>query len=362
MSRIVGHFDLDYFYAQVEELESPSLKETPVVVCVFSGRTEESGVVSTSNYKAREFGVKSGMPIALAKRHLNGVEAAFIRMDHGKYEVYSDRVMEILRAEVDVLEQAGIDESFFDITKKTRGDYDVASSLALQIKEKILKEEKLTCSIGIGPNKVVAKIASDLRKPNGLTIVRDDEALTFLSPLPIERIYGVGPKTSKVLGENRITTIKELANAPIQRLEDLLGKKLAVYLSNASNGVDNEPVVDRGGVSQLSRIVTLKQDTHSLDEIIAAMLPALNDLHEKLISKDLFFKNVSVIGILKDLSIHTRSETLETPTNDYSVIEKEVRELFKLLLREVADLRRTGVRLGELQDMADQRSLMDFAS
>ena len=129
LSRIVGHLDLDYFYAQVEEVEDSSLKDTPVLVCVFSGRTEESGVVSTSNYKAREYGIKSGMPIALAKRRLNGIQASFIRMDHGKYEMYSERVMEILRGEVDVLEQAGIDEAFFDITKKTGGDYDVAAAL-----------------------------------------------------------------------------------------------------------------------------------------------------------------------------------------------------------------------------------------
>src|SRR5204862_7471363 len=94
LSRIVGHLDLDYFYAQVEEVEAPSLKDTPIVVCVFSGRTEESGVVSTSNYKAREYGIRSGMPIALAKRRLYGVEAVFIPMDHGKYETYSSRVME----------------------------------------------------------------------------------------------------------------------------------------------------------------------------------------------------------------------------------------------------------------------------
>jgi len=362
LSRIVGHLDLDYFYAQVEEVEAPSLKEIPVLVCVFSGRTEESGVVSTSNYKAREYGVKSGMPIALAKRRLNGVEAALIHMDHGKYEVYSDRVMEILRSEVDVLEQAGIDEAFFDITKRTRRDYAAAAALALQVKDRILREEKLTCSIGIGPNKVVAKIASDFKKPNGLTVVTDQQALAFLSPLSIERIYGVGPKTAKLLEENGIATIPELASAQIERLEDLLGKKLAVYLRNASNGVDDEPVIDRGGVSQLSRIVTLRQDTRDLDQIVAALLPALRDLHEKLISKSLFFRNVSAIGIFNDLSLHTRSKTLETPTNDYSVLEREVRELFAALLREPGDLRRAGVRLGELQDMMDQRSLTEFTS
>jgi len=360
LSRIIGHLDLDYFYAQVEEVEEPSLKDTPVLVCVFSGRTEESGVVSTSNYKAREYGVKSGMPIALAKRRLNGVEGSFIRMDHGKYEAYSDRVMEILGSQVDVIEQAGIDEAFFDITKKTGGDYDAAAALALELKDKIFSEEKLTCSIGIGPNKVVAKIASDFKKPNGLTVVRSDEALAFLAPLPIDRIYGVGPKTGKLLEENDIKTIPDLASAPTERLEDLFGKKLAVYLHNASNGLDDEPVIDRGGASQLSRMITLKHDTHDLNQILSQLRPPLTDVHEKLVSKNLFFRNVSVIGILKDLSLHTRSKTLETPTNDYSVLEKEVGGLFAILLPEVGDLRRAGVRLSGFQDMVNQRSLTEF--
>jgi len=362
LSRIIGHLDLDYFYAQVEEVEAPSLKDTPVIVCVFSGRTEDSGVVSTANYKAREYGIKSGMPIALAKSRLNGTPATLIRMDHAKYEVYSDRVMEILRTEADVMEQAGIDEAFFDITKKTGGDYDAALALALKMKESILREEKLTCSIGIGSNKVVAKIASDFKKPDGLTIVRDDKALAFLSPLPIDRIYGVGPKTSKLLQENGITTVQDLAMTPIQSLEDLLGKKLAVYLSNASNGTDDEPVVEQRGISQISRMVTLKKDTHDVDRILEALLPALSDVHAKLASKNLFFRNISVIGILKDLSVHSKSKTLDSATNNYSIIERETRELFAALLREPGDLRRAGVRVGEFEDMMDQRSLTDFTS
>jgi DNA polymerase IV (archaeal DinB-like DNA polymerase) len=362
LSRIVGHLDLDYFYAQVEEVEAPFMKDMPVLVCVFSGRTEESGVVSTSNYKAREYGVKSGMPIALAKRRLNGVETAYIRMDHGKYELYSDRVMETLRGQVDVLEQTGIDEAFFDITKKTGGNYNSAIALAHELKDRILREEKLSCSIGIGPNKVVAKIASDFKKPNGLTVVRDNEALAFMSSMSVDRIYGIGPKTAKVLEGNRIKTIPDLASTPTESLEDLFGKRLAVYLHNASNGVDDEPIIDRGGTSQLSRIITLKKDTHDLNQIIVELLPALKDVHEKLVSKSLFFRNVSAIGILKDLSLHTRSKTLETSTNDYSVLEREVRELFGVLLRQVEDLRRAGVRLSELQDMMNQRSLTEFTS
>jgi DNA polymerase IV (DinB-like DNA polymerase) len=366
LSRIIGHLDLDYFYAQVEEVEAPSLRSIPVLVCVYSGRTEESGVVSTSNYKARERGVRSGMPIALAKRRLEGVEAAFIRMDHEKYEAYSERVMETIRGQVDVLDQAGIDEAFFDITNRSGEDYDAARFISEELKDSILREERLSCSIGIGANRVVAKIASDFKKPNGLTIVRDTETLSFLAPLPVDRIYGVGPKTSKILEAKGIRTISDLAAAPIEGLEDLLGKNLAIYLHRASNGIDDEAVVDRRNVlsssSQLSRIITLREDTHDISRILAELVPAMEDLHKKLTSRRLFFRTVSVIGIFKDLSLHTRSRTLETPTNDYLILEGEVKALFEALLREVGDLRRAGVRLSELQDMVDQRSLMEFTS
>jgi DNA polymerase IV (archaeal DinB-like DNA polymerase) len=362
LNRIVGHLDLDYFYAQVEEVENPSLKGKPVVVCVFSGRTEESGVVSTANYEAREHNVKSGIPITLAKRRLEGLEAAFIPMDRDKYEMYSERVMDAVRSEVDVLEQTGIDEAFFDVTKRTAGSYATAASLAQRIKEKVMKEEGLTCSIGIGPNKVVAKIASDFKKPNGLTVGKEDEAAAFLSPLPIEKIYGIGPKTAKLLEDNGIATIPDLASAPAQRLEDILGKKLAVYLRNASGGLDDEPVVDSGEATQLGRIITLKHDTNDSKKVVEELLPALRDVHEKLVSKDLFFRNVSVLGILKDLSQHSKSKTLETPTSDYLVLEKEVRLLFAELLREVGELRRAGVRLSDLRNMVDQHSLTEFTS
>jgi DNA polymerase IV (archaeal DinB-like DNA polymerase) len=362
LSRIVGHLDLDYFYAQVEEVENPSLKGRPVVVCVFSGRTEESGVVSTANYAAREHGVKSGIPITLAKRRLEGFEASFIPIHRDKYEKYSERVMEAVRNEVDILEQTGIDEAFFDITKKTGGSYMTASSLALSIKEKVAKDEGLTCSVGIGPNKVVAKIASDFQKPNGLTVVKDDEAAAFLSSLAIEKIYGVGPKTAKLLEDRGIATIPDLASASAQRLEDILGKKLAVYLRKASGGLDDEPVVDRRVATQLGRIVTLKHDTDDPKKVVEELLPALRDLHQKLLSKDIFFRNVSVIGILKDLSQRSKSKTIETPTSDYLVLEKEVRLLFAELLRESGELRRAGVRLSDLRNMMDQHSLTEFTS
>ncbi len=360
VSRIVGHLDLDYFYAQVEEVENPSLKDRPVLVCVFSGRTEDSGVVSTANYRARESGVKSGMPIALAKRRLEGLGAALIPMDRGKYEVYSDRVMDILKGEVDAFEQAGIDEAFFDITKRAGGDYGSAASLAAAVKARILKEEGLTCSIGLGPNKVVAKMASDFQKPDGLTVVREAQASAFMSSMAIEKIWGVGPKTAKALEAMGITTVSALAHAPVESLADALGKKLAVYLHDAANGVDEEPVAEGRGISQISRIVTLKQDTDEVGQIVGQLTASLADLRDKLLARHLFFKSISVIGIRGDLSLRTKSKTLETPTSDPAVMEKETRELFGILVAEAGALRRAGVRVSGLQDMADQHSLTEF--
>ncbi|HYC26969.1 MAG TPA: DNA polymerase IV, partial [Nitrososphaerales archaeon] len=141
MDRVVGHIDLDYFYAQVEEVENPSLKDRPVIVCVFSGRTEDSGVVSTSNYKARAFGVHSGMPIALAKKKLQSENPAVIRMNHEKYEVVSTRIMDLVEEMVDTLEPTGIDEAFFDLTPSTGGDYGAGERKAEAIRRSIFDAE-----------------------------------------------------------------------------------------------------------------------------------------------------------------------------------------------------------------------------
>ena len=183
MPRVIGHIDLDYFYAQVEEVEDPSLKERPVIVCVFSGRTEDSGVVSTANYRARDLGVHSGVPIVLAKKKLEGKNAAIIRMDHEKYEAVSGRVMDAIEGKVDILEPTGIDEAFFDLTASTGGDYAKARSIAGFIKELIFNNEHLTCSVGLGKSKVVAKLGSDKSKPNGLTVITPERTSETLGPL-----------------------------------------------------------------------------------------------------------------------------------------------------------------------------------
>ncbi len=361
LNRVIGHLDLDYFYAQVEEVLDPTLRSRPVLVCVFSGRTEESGVVSTANYKAREFGIRSGMPVTLAKKRLQDKDAIFVPMQHSKYEAVSERIMQALRDGVDVLEQAGIEEAFFDITRMSSGDYTKAEMLASNLKRKVIESEGLTSSIGIGPNKVIAKIASDFQKPDGLTVVRPDGVRRFLAPLDVTRLYGVGPKTADVLNGTGIRTMGALAAHDPQALEKLFSKKLAIYLHEAANGRNNDPVVENSKITQLSRIVTLKKNTKDAEEAFGQLSLVIDDLHSKLASRNLSFRSVSVIGILTDLSIRTRNRTLEAPTNDLEVLRTHTQELLRELTGSIErELRRVGARVSDLVNVADQTSLTQY--
>ena len=253
--------DLDYFFAQCEELRNPALKQKPVVIGMYSGRTEDSGAVSTANYVARKYGVKSGIPLFLAKKKLERTEAVFLPVDYDYYEKVSNRIMQILRKFADSFEQVGIDEAYLEVTQRLQGEFDSAKDLVRRMKEEVKTQEGFTFSVGIGPNKLVAKIAADNQKPDGLTIIAPEEVKLFLSPLPVDRLLGVGKKTTARMTALRIKTISDLANYDVQRLVELFGKTLGIYFHNAANGVDNEPVKETGGAESASRISTLKENT-----------------------------------------------------------------------------------------------------
>jgi DNA polymerase IV (archaeal DinB-like DNA polymerase) len=361
LDRVVGHIDLDYFYAQVEEVENPALRAKPVVVCVFSGRTEDSGAVATANYRARELGVHSGMPIVLAKKKLEGIDAAVIRMDHAKYEDISSRIMESLEQEVDVLEPTGIDEAFFDLTSSTGGDYQQARKIAYAIKDSILQNEHLTCSVGLGRSKVVAKLGSDISKPGGLTVVVPGATKAFLDPLPVTKLYGVGPKTSSELDRIGIRTVADLARADPVELERRFGKKFGAYLLAAATGTDPDPVVAGLEPTQFSRIITLKRDTRDPREASGQLSEGIEYVHRKLVSSSKSFRTIAAIGILVDLSAKTRSKTFETPVNDAAVIKETTLALFEELSGAVdKDFRRVGLRVSGLTSVEDQTSLSEF--
>jgi DNA polymerase IV (DinB-like DNA polymerase) len=181
-NRVIIHADFDYFYAQCEERENPTLKDKPVVVCIYSGRSEDSGAVSTANYIARKYGVKAGISIIMAKRKLKNTDAVFLPANFELYEKVSENIMNILRAYGDAFEQTGIDEAFIDVTQRVNGEFEIAKQLAQKIQKEIFEKEKITVSIGVGPNKLIAKIAAGKQKPHGLTMVKPEEIENFLRP------------------------------------------------------------------------------------------------------------------------------------------------------------------------------------
>lgn len=360
--RIIMLFDLDYFYAQVEEVRNPAIRGKPVLVCVYSGRTEESGVVSTANYIARSYGVRSGMPISLAKSKLKGVEAVFLPVDHEHYKSVSDRIMAILRGHADTLEQVGIDEAFMDVSGRTGGSYSSARELALAVKMEVREREGLTASVGIGPNKMVAKVAADANKPDGITIVTPEEVLSFLSPLPVERLSGVGKKTARRLETMGVKTIGELAALGLQRLRGEFGDSLGTLLHNASRGMDEEIVQERGEADSISRIATLKEDTRDPVAITAVTDALCSEVHQRLRQRQLSFRTVGVVAIMRDLSIQTRSKTLSEPSSDLELLRRITKELVeKLLMESNRYVRRAGVKVSGLAaERRPQRSLTSF--
>ena len=341
--------DLDYFYAQCEERRNPSIKEKPVVVCVYSGRSEDSGAVSTANYVARKYSVKSGIPISLAKTKLKGVDAVFLPVNKDFYLEISDKIMEDLRGYADSFEQVSIDEAYLDVTHRTGGSYQQAQELAARIKNEIFYKHKLTCSIGVGPNKLIAKIAADTKKPDGLTAVKPQEVEQLLSVLPVRRLVGVGKKTEKKLENLGVRTVGQLARFDVQRLVDVFGKKSGVYFHNAALGIDHDSVEERNEPESSSIIATLKEDTRNSSSILDEAYRLCDSVHAKLVNRQLLYRSVSIYVVAANLSTHSRSKTLETPTTNLQLFKDTVKELFQRFLNDSdLDVRRVGVKVSSL--------------
>ncbi|MDR0492618.1 MAG: DNA polymerase IV [Nitrososphaerota archaeon] len=360
--RIIFLADFDYFFAQCEELRNPTIKNKPVVVGVYSGRTEESGAVSTSNYIARNYGVKSGLPLFMAKHKLEGTDALFFKADHEYYSKISNRIMDIFRTYASNIEQVSIDEAYLDVTQQVGGSFEKARDYAQTIKADVNTQVGLSFTIGIGPNKLLAKIACDSQKPNGLTIIKPEAAEAFLAPLSVDHLLGVGKKTTVRMEQMGIKTIGELAKYDVQRLIETFGKALGIYFHNAANAVDNEPVQEQGEAESISKIGTLKQDTHDIEFILQKTSELIEPIYKELTEKGYSFKTISIYAVNVDLNGKTRSVTLEQPAKDKDTILRNVRLLFERFLDESSlDVRRVGVRVaGFSKEELKQKQLSSF--
>ena len=362
--KVIFHIDFDYFYAQCEELRKPELRNIPCVVCVYSGREEDSGVVSTCNYEAREYGVKAAMPIKLAKSKLKDVEAVFLPTDMPYYHEISTNVMKIIQNYGELFEQVSIDECYVDFTKITNSDFDDAKIFASSLQKNIKDQCKLTCSIGVGPNKLISKIASAVIKPNGITVVGRENAKNFISNCKIEDIPGVGPKTLKKLQSLGIKSISDISRNSIFELRDVLGYKTAAFLLNASSAIDYSPIKAHETSKQIGKIVTLKKDTADLEQINLTTVNLCTSVYENLSNKKQAFKILTIILILENLQHLSISRSLKLYTASFDELQKTSLSIVKEMIRNnsisIQNIRRIGVVVSELKDVSGQNSLLNY--
>lgn len=362
MTKIVLHVDFDYFFAQCEEIRNPTLRTRPVAVCIFSDRGGDSGAIATANYIARKYDVKSGMPIKFAKARLRQIpDAAFLPADFTYYSDISEKAMEIMKNYADVFEYVGKDEAYLDVTKRTQNSFKNASHLAQQLKNQIRSEIKMTCSVGVSANKLVSKIASSHKKPDGLTVVEPQNTESFLGPLKVSDIPGIGKVTEEKFHEMNLNTIEELRKVDIFTLNKMFGRKISLYMYNAARGIDDSPVSERQPTIQYSRIITLKDDSKNLDFLSNSLEEICIDVHETAVKNKKMFKSVGIQFVQSDLSSKTKSRMLKNPTFSLEELKKTAHQLLEeALVDQTLNVRRLGVKISELSDLQGQSSLTNF--
>ena len=341
--RIILHADMDCFYAAVEMHDHPAIAGKPVIVGADPQNGAGRGVVSTASYEARAFGVKSAMPISQAYRLCP--EGVYLRPDMARYAAASAEIMGIFRETGYRVQQVSIDEAFLDISPV--GSFAAAQELAVRIKQAIRDRVGITCSLGLAPSKIVAKIASGYQKPDGLTVVTPETVHGFLAPLSVRKIPGIGGKTGAQLEAIGITTIGELAACDIQRLVGAFGRS-AGLLREAALGRDDSEVVERNGVKSISKETTFARDTTDPGEIAATLEILVREVALALTDEGLQFKTVTVRVRYAGFVSRTKAKTHLHYHNDETAIRAPAGEL----LRELWDgkpIRRLGLRLSGLR-------------
>jgi len=354
LRRIIMHIDMDAFYSSVEQRENPSLKGKPVIVGADPKEGKSRGVVMGCSYDARAFGVHSAMPISVA--YSLCPTGHYLRPNFTLYEHVSEEIMRILQEFSEKLEQVSIDEAFLDISEKA-ASFEAAATFAEEIKRQMAHRVNLPCSIGIAPNKAVAKIASDSAKPGGLTIVPPERVGEFLDPLPVSKISGVGKKSSELLARMGITTIRQLAAMHPSRLSDAFGK-YGIRIWQIANGIDEEEVVTSKSIKSISSESTFDQDIQDRGKIMEAFDSIIGDVHARLQSQNMLFRTVGIKVRLENFETFTRAKTHTKYTNERSIIHGYVKQLFGEFEQPPRKIRLVGVRLSGLQSLGSQQETM----
>lgn len=346
--------DMDHFYTAVEEREHPEYKGKPLVVGADPKEGKGRGVVSTSNYEARKAGVRSGIPISRAWKLCP--KATYLPPNFPLYIRVSNEIMDIARKYADKFEQWGIDEAFLDVSTRVK-DYAEAEVLGKKLKREIKEKENLTCSIGIGPNKLIAKIASDYNKPDGLTLVKEDEAEAFLAPLPVRKLLWVGRKTAAKLKDMNVNTIGDLARYDSTMLAEAFGV-MGKQMHLSARGIDRSEVEPRTEVKSVSHETTFQVDTDDAEAVLKALDALGAEVAKEVIERKLFFKTVTVKVRYENFETHTSSKTLAYMTSRHQDLQKTARQLLSPYLNSKRKIRLIGVRVSSFVKGEKQKTLV----
>jgi len=351
--RIILHVDMDSFYTSCEELSHPELKGKPLVVGADPKGGTGRGVVSTASYAARRFGVKSGMPISFAYRKCP--ECVFLPVDMEYYIRISEKVMQILVKHADKLEIGGVDEAFLDVSERCRS-FKAAEALAQKIKDDVRTKLRLTCSVGVAPNRLIAKIASDFKKPDGLTVVTPQKAVDFLHPLEARKIPGIGPKTDAILQDMGIRTIGDLAKLSEKKLAEMFGK-FGPTLYNYARSIDESEVIEGYEMKSIGREHTFQVDTNSVSDVEDILSELSAETHKQLMEEGKKFRTVTLKIRFTGFETHTAAATLAELTDDRQMILRTALHLLEKFLPLRKKVRLIGVRLSSLSGPETQSSL-----
>jgi len=352
LQRTIFHIDLDAFFVTVEQVLDPSLAGKPVIV---GGRPGSRGVVASASYEARAFGVHAAMPLMRAR--VICPEAVFLTGHYSKYREYSDVFMSILSDYSPVIESGGLDEAYLDVTGCE--NFGSGQALAVKIKQRVKQESGLIASVGIAPCKVVAKVASDLSKPDGLIEILSGQERRFLSPLAVSKLPGVGKKTAAVLRSMGIVTIGQLADMPGRLFLDRFGEGM-LWLQQHARGIDDSPVEARGEAKSISREITFEKDTSDTRLLTATLRYFAEKLGAELRESE---KQARTIGLklrYADFDTVNRQLSSRLPTDmDDDIFQSGVHLLETALARKGRPVRLIGLEVSNLVAGEKQLSLFN---
>ncbi len=343
--RIIMHCDLDAFYPSCETRRDPSLKGKALIVGADPKGGRGRGVVTSCSYEARKFRVRSGMPISQAYKLCP--QGTYVRPDFTLYGETSEKVMSLLRGFADKFEQTSIDEAFLDVSVRCKS-FDIGRELASKMKEELKAKEGLTMSIGIAPNKSIAKMASEMNKPDGLTMVGPEQVRGFLDPLPVNKISGVGEKTAEFLRGMSVETIGQLSQVPAKKLTEWFGKG-GVWLWAIASGLEETPVEERPLRKSISVEQTFERDVRNKALAREALDALVEEVHERLLNEGLMFRTVGIKVRFEGFDTFTRERTHTGYVDDRGVVAQYVKMLFREFERDPRKVRLVGVRLSDLK-------------